>query len=165
LRLFFLISTVRLAGEASTLPAVSVERTRSVCLPRFRTSARGEVQAAKATPSRLHSSSEPASVELNWKLTRLVFLLVLTTAGGPTLIRVLGAVASIWNWRVADVESLSAREREVAELVAEGRTNREIAEVLFLSVKTVENHMQRILRKLEVSKRAEVAREIARAGV
>ena len=55
------------------------------------------------------------------------------------------------------IDALSGREREVAELVAEGRTNREIAEVLFLSPKTVENHMARIFSKLDVSARAQVA--------
>jgi DNA-binding NarL/FixJ family response regulator len=38
-----------------------------------------------------------------------------------------------------------------------GRTNREIAEVLFLSVRTVEQHAARVLRKLQVANRADVA--------
>jgi DNA-binding CsgD family transcriptional regulator len=59
---------------------------------------------------------------------------------------------------------LSAREREIADLVTAGRTNREIAERLHLSVKTVENHMARIFRKLEVGSRAEVAAAIARGA-
>ena len=46
------------------------------------------------------------------------------------------------------VDALSGREREIAELVGEGRTNREIAEVLFLSPKTVENHLARVFSKL-----------------
>jgi DNA-binding CsgD family transcriptional regulator len=58
---------------------------------------------------------------------------------------------------------LSAREREVAELVAERRTNRAIGEALFLSERAVENHVSRIFRKLGVSSRAELAREMARA--
>jgi DNA-binding NarL/FixJ family response regulator len=58
---------------------------------------------------------------------------------------------------------LSAREREVARLVASGRTNPEIAEALFLSPKTVEGHMRRIFRKLAVSSRAQVAAAVARA--
>ncbi|MBP2471568.1 DNA-binding CsgD family transcriptional regulator [Crossiella equi] len=51
---------------------------------------------------------------------------------------------------------LSPREREVAELVAAGRTNREIAELLFLSPRTVERHVAGLLRKLGVRGRAEV---------
>ena len=44
--------------------------------------------------------------------------------------------------------------REIAELVASGRTNREIAERLFLSTKTVETHLSRVFVKLSVRPRA-----------
>ncbi|WP_270028155.1 LuxR family transcriptional regulator, partial [Solirubrobacter phytolaccae] len=53
--------------------------------------------------------------------------------------------------------ALSGREREIADLVALGRTNKEIAAELFLSEKTIENHMTRVFTKLGVSRRAEVA--------
>jgi DNA-binding NarL/FixJ family response regulator/tetratricopeptide (TPR) repeat protein len=61
------------------------------------------------------------------------------------------------------LDALSAREREVAGLVAEGRTNREIAATLYLSEKTVENHMSRIFGKLGVSSRLHVATAVERA--
>jgi DNA-binding NarL/FixJ family response regulator len=61
------------------------------------------------------------------------------------------------------VEALTERERQVARLVVDRRTNREIAEDLFLSPKTVETHMRNIFRKLEVSSRVEVARAVERA--
>lgn len=61
------------------------------------------------------------------------------------------------------VEALSARELEVARLIEERLTNREIAGRLVLSEKTVERHLSRIFGKLDVSSRAEVARELARA--
>ncbi len=60
------------------------------------------------------------------------------------------------------VASLSAREREIADLVAAGRTNKEIAAELFLSAKTVENHLARISGKLGVRGRAAVAGAIGR---
>ena len=60
------------------------------------------------------------------------------------------------------LDALSGREREIADLVAEGRTNREIAAALFLSQKTVENHMTRIFGKLGVSSRLQVATAIER---
>src|SRR5215210_2961861 len=63
----------------------------------------------------------------------------------------------------AGVEALTERERQVARLVVDRRTNREIAQELFLSPKTVETHMRNIFRKLEVSSRVEVARAIERA--
>lgn len=66
---------------------------------------------------------------------------------------------------VTGVDALSGREREVADLVAEGRTNREIASTLFLSEKTVETHLSRIFAKLGVHSRAAVASEIAQSGV
>ena len=52
---------------------------------------------------------------------------------------------------------LSAREVDVLRLIALGRTNGDIAADLFLSEKTVKNHVTRILDKLEVSRRAEAA--------
>jgi DNA-binding CsgD family transcriptional regulator len=52
---------------------------------------------------------------------------------------------------------LTRREAEVLELVARGYTNREIAESLFLSVKTASVHVTNILRKLRVSNRVEAA--------
>jgi ATP/maltotriose-dependent transcriptional regulator MalT len=58
------------------------------------------------------------------------------------------------------VDSLSDREREVAELVANGHTNREIASELYLSEKTIESHLSRIFGKLGASKRAQVAAAI-----
>jgi DNA-binding NarL/FixJ family response regulator len=60
------------------------------------------------------------------------------------------------------LDSLSGREREVAELVAGGRTNKEIAGELFLSEKTVESHMTRLFGKLGVRSRAEVAEAVGR---
>ena len=60
------------------------------------------------------------------------------------------------------VAALSGREREVADHVGEGMTNREIAEVLFLSPRTVEAHMRRIFSKLEVSSRAQLVRQLDR---
>ncbi|XVS66766.1 helix-turn-helix transcriptional regulator [Actinosynnema sp. CA-299493] len=52
--------------------------------------------------------------------------------------------------------ALSPREQDVARLLAGGRTNREIADVLFLSPRTVEQHVARVLRKLGVASRAEL---------
>ena len=63
------------------------------------------------------------------------------------------------------LEGLSGREREVADLVAEGRTNREIAGQLFLSEKTVESHLAKVFKKLGVGSRAAVAETVGRSRV
>lgn len=55
------------------------------------------------------------------------------------------------------VSALSAREREVAEHVATGKTNRAVAAALFLSEKTVESHLARMYDKLGVRSRTELA--------
>ncbi len=56
--------------------------------------------------------------------------------------------------------SLTAREREIALLVAGGRTNREVAEQLVLSAKTIEAHLRNIYAKLGVRSRVELARRV-----
>ncbi|MBE2314888.1 hypothetical protein DVA67_002785 [Solirubrobacter sp. CPCC 204708] len=58
---------------------------------------------------------------------------------------------------------LSGREREIATLVAQGRSNREIAAELFLAEKTVEGHLTNIFAKCGVSSRAALAAHMARA--
>jgi DNA-binding CsgD family transcriptional regulator len=51
---------------------------------------------------------------------------------------------------------LTAREREIALLVAQGRSSKEVAAALVLSVRTVDNHLQRIFAKLGVTSRAQL---------
>jgi two-component system response regulator DevR len=58
---------------------------------------------------------------------------------------------------------LSPQEERIVDLISEGMTNREIAERLRLSAKTVKNYVSTILQKLEVARRAEAAAYAARA--
>ena len=60
------------------------------------------------------------------------------------------------------IATLSQREREVAELVAEGLTNRDIGARLYLSEKTIETHLTRVFQKLGMRSRTQVAAEVAR---
>jgi DNA-binding NarL/FixJ family response regulator len=64
-----------------------------------------------------------------------------------------------------DPWGLSDREREVLALLADGRTNRQIGETLFISDKTASVHVTHILVKLGVSSRTEAALLAVRAGV
>jgi DNA-binding CsgD family transcriptional regulator len=72
---------------------------------------------------------------------------VLRPAGGPS---------------AGPLGALTAREREIAELVAAGRTNREVADQLVLSARTIEAHLRNVYGKLGVRSRVELARAIER---
>lgn len=60
---------------------------------------------------------------------------------------------------------LTRRELEIAKVVAEGQTNREIAARLFLSVRTVESHVDRVLGKLDFHTRSQLAAWVASGGL
>ncbi|HEY3190279.1 MAG TPA: LuxR C-terminal-related transcriptional regulator, partial [Solirubrobacteraceae bacterium] len=82
-------------------------------------------------------------------------------------LRRLGARAEVRGPASADdsgIGSLTKRELEIARLVTDRRTNREIASTLFLSDKTVESHLRNIFAKLGVSSRVDVARAVERSG-
>ena len=65
--------------------------------------------------------------------------------------------------RLGTVEPLSVREREVATLAVSGLGNREIADRLYVSKRTVDNHLQRIYTKLGVEGRAGLAEALERS--
>lgn len=65
--------------------------------------------------------------------------------------------------RVADL--LTAREREVLQLVAEGHTNSDMADILSISVKTVEKHRANVMSKLQVNDLASLIREAIKQGL
>ncbi|MFD9741094.1 response regulator [Umezawaea sp. NPDC059074] len=84
-----------------------------------------------------------------------------------------GAVASLirdYLDRARDGESIPAkaitdREEEILKLVAEGNSSKEIAELLVISVKTVERHRANLLQKLGLKDRLELTRYAIRAGL
>jgi DNA-binding CsgD family transcriptional regulator len=57
---------------------------------------------------------------------------------------------------VGGLESLTASELRVARMACEGRTNREIAEALFVSLRTVETHLTHAYQKLEIRSRSQL---------
>jgi two-component system response regulator NreC len=66
---------------------------------------------------------------------------------------------------VSSYAMLSSRERRVLQLICKGRTNKQIAEELFLSVRTVERHRSTIMRKAGLANRAELVAYAVRQGL
>jgi len=66
---------------------------------------------------------------------------------------------------VVNAQVLSAREREVLQLIAEGKSTREIAALLSVGVKTVETHRRQIMIKLQMSSVAELTKYAIREGL
>ena len=77
-------------------------------------------------------------------------------SGGTYVNPDLGARLARETASPAEGATLSPREQEIASLVAHGLSNRDIAEKLWLSPRTVENHRLRIMRKIGASSRAEL---------
>lgn len=65
----------------------------------------------------------------------------------------------------AGVSPLTEREREILQLVAEGRTNREIADLLTVSIKTVQAHRSNIMEKLGAHDRTDLVKYAIRVGM
>ena len=65
----------------------------------------------------------------------------------------------------ADPFGLTPRERQVLALLADGRTNREIGQALYMAEKTASVHVSRILSKLDVRSRTEAAAVAHRVGL
>ena len=63
------------------------------------------------------------------------------------------------------IDPLTAREREVLQLVAEGKTTKEVASMLCISVKTVESHRHRLMQKLQIHETASLTRYAIRRGM
>lgn len=87
----------------------------------------------------------------------------------PSLVaRVMSEFARLSFQKAADnavFAELTEREREVLAEIGKGRRNKEIADALFISEKTVKNHISNIFAKLEVNSRAEAALLAARQGL
>jgi len=64
---------------------------------------------------------------------------------------------TVGTQRPGSLDRLTAREMEIARLVRDGRTNRQIARALGLSTKTVEAHLSRIFAKLSIPSRTVLA--------
>jgi len=76
-----------------------------------------------------------------------------------------GVVREYIGTSPAEPPSITSREREVLQLITEGRGTREIADLLFISIKTVETHRQQIMRKLRLRTVAELTKYAIREGL
>ena len=74
-------------------------------------------------------------------------------------------IAKLFKQPDEDIEQLTNREHEILNLVAQGLSNREIAEQLFVSRYTVESHIKHIYRKLSVSKRTKAVSTARSLGI
>ena len=149
--------------------------------------ARGDGAAAVAAAREALTAFEAAQAALDLELARLLLGRALALAGDAEAARAepdrahdaLGALGAVRHRdeaaralrtvgvRVSRVgrrgsggtgaASLSGREREIADLVTQGMTNREIAATLFISERTVETHLSKVFGKLGVRSRAAVA--------
>ncbi len=94
---------------------------------------------------------------------------VMTAAAGGSLLdpaltqRVFERLRSGTSGAADPLAQLSAQERRILELIAEGKTNREIAAQVYLSDKTVKHYVSNILGKLQISRRSEAAAVWARS--
>ena len=64
-----------------------------------------------------------------------------------------------------ELDVLSAREREILQLIAEGKSNKEVAKVLDVAVSTVESHRKHLMDKLDLHNTAELVRFALRKGI
>jgi DNA-binding NarL/FixJ family response regulator len=67
------------------------------------------------------------------------------------------------EWTAPD-EPLTVREREIIKLIAEGRSSKEIGELLYISVRTVQHHRANIMKKLDLKKTADLVKYAIKKG-
>jgi two-component system response regulator NreC len=122
-----------------------------------------DVQLCLAAGARGYLLKETASTELVDAVRKV--------AGGEDYLQPsLGAALAKWRdtpgrVHARAIDDLTPREREVLRMIALGHTNAEIATMLYVSVRTVENHRASVLRKLGLRTRAELVRHANEAGL
>jgi DNA-binding NarL/FixJ family response regulator len=132
--------------------ALSVSDAAEDVIAVIRAGARGYVTKTISGPDLVDAVRRVADGDVVFSPRLAGFVLDAFAAGGP--------VAAEPAEEAVDpgLDLLSAREREVMQLLARGYTYREIGSRLFISVKTVESHASNVLRKLQLSNRNELTR-------
>jgi DNA-binding NarL/FixJ family response regulator len=133
--------------------ALSVSDAAEDVIAVIRAGARGYVTKSIAGPDLLDAVRRVADGDVVFSPRLAGFVLDAFAAGGAA------PAAPVEDPAVdPGLDLLSAREREVMQLLARGYTYREIGSRLFISVKTVESHASNVLRKLQLSNRNELTR-------
>ena len=131
--------------------ALSVSDAAEDVIAVIRAGAKGYVTKTISGPDLLDAVRRVAEGDVVFSPRLAGFVLDAFSAGGAAPVPAEEAVDP-------GLDLLSAREREVMQLLARGYTYREIGSRLFISVKTVESHASNVLRKLQLSNRNELTR-------
>jgi DNA-binding NarL/FixJ family response regulator len=132
--------------------ALSVSDAAEDVIAVIRAGARGYVTKTISGPDLRDAVRRVADGDVVFSPRLAGFVLDAFAAAGPV------AAAPAEEATDPGLDLLSAREREVMQLLARGYTYREIGSRLFISVKTVESHASNVLRKLQLSNRIELTR-------
>jgi DNA-binding NarL/FixJ family response regulator len=135
--------------------ALSVSDAAEDVIAVIRAGARGYVTKTISGPDLVDAVRRVADGDVVFSPRLAGFVLDAFSAGGAASVP---APAEEEEATDPGLDLLSAREREVMQLLARGYTYREIGSRLFISVKTVESHASNVLRKLQLSNRNELTR-------
>jgi two-component system response regulator NreC len=75
------------------------------------------------------------------------------------------AVMAAYNSKQHPVDPLTSRERQVLQLIAEGKSTKDVAALLGVSVKTAESHRSRLMQKLDIHETASLVRYAVKHGL
>jgi DNA-binding NarL/FixJ family response regulator len=147
------LEALRTELPATRWLALSVSDAAEDVIAVIRAGARGYVTKTISGPELRAAVQRVADGDVVFSPRLAGFVLDAFAAGGST-----APAAAVGPGTDPGLDLLSAREREVMQLLARGYTYREIGGRLFISVKTVESHASNVLRKLQLSNRNELTR-------
>src|SRR4029453_11404509 len=146
------VEVIRRASAETRFLALSVSDAAEDVIAVIRAGARGYVTKTISGPDLLDAVRRGAEGDVVFSPRLAGFVLDAFSAGAPAVPEPAEEATD------PGLDLLSAREREVMQLLARGYTYREIGSRLFISVKTVESHASNVLRKLQLSNRNELTR-------
>ena len=115
-------------------------------------------QANKEIQTRFDFKGSVSNIELDKKESKL-------TVHSDDDYKLKAVVEACLSKTELPADPLTIREREVLQLVAEGKTTKEIAQVLGISAKTADSHRTRMMRKLDIHETAGLVRHAIREGL